>query len=112
MQEAKTRSLVAALDSWGLSPSSHTLLVVDEVTQALQLSSRNIPTLRLNTSSGLSVYDILRADNIVIEGAALKYIQVCAASILSASQVTTILYGINGDCHKLPLQEFYGKAED
>ena len=79
VQEAKTRTLTSALESWGLSPTSHTLLVVDEVTDALRLSSRNVPTLRLNASSSLSVYDILRADNIVIEGAALTYIQVWTA---------------------------------
>ena len=81
MQEAKTRTVVAALESWGLSPTSHTLLVVDEITDALQLSSRNVRTLKLNASSSLSIYDILRADNIVVEAAALAYIQVCIASI-------------------------------
>ncbi len=112
VQEAKTRSLVAAMESWGLSATSHTLLIVDEVTQALELSSRNIPTLRLNTSSGLSVYDILRADNIVVEGAALTYIQVCAASLLSASLVILMSNSLIGDSWQLLLQEFYGKVED
>ena len=100
------------MESWGLSATSHTLLIVDEVTQALELSSRNIPTLRLNTSSGLSVYDILRADNIVVEGAALTYIQVCAASLLSASLVILMSNSLIGDSWQLLLQEFYGKVED
>ena len=83
MTEAKTRAITAALATWGIPAGSHTLLIVDELTDALLLSSRNVPTLKLNASSSLHVYDILRADNIVIETAALKYIQAWAcASVL------------------------------
>ena len=68
--------MTAALDRWGVAQGSHTLLIVDEATDALRLSARNVPTLKLAAASGLNVYDILRADNIIIEAAALKYIQV------------------------------------
>jgi ribosomal protein L4 len=78
--EPKTRVIQAALDTWGIPTGSHTLMVVDEITDALRLSSRNIPILQLAEASGLNVYDILRADNIVIEAAALAYIQVLLSS--------------------------------
>ena len=76
VKEAKTSLVAAALKNWGVKESSHTLLIVDAATDALRLSTRNIPTLKLAEASGLNVYDILRADSIIIEAAALTYIQV------------------------------------
>ena len=75
VKEAKTSLIAAALKKWGVEKCSHTLLIVDEATSALRLSTRNIPTLKLAEASGLNVYDILRADSIIVDAAALTYIQ-------------------------------------
>ncbi|EIE20014.1 plastid ribosomal protein L4 large ribosomal subunit [Coccomyxa subellipsoidea C-169] len=73
--DAKTRVMAQALLKWGVTPGSHALLIVNEMTQSLLLSSRNIPTLKLTSADRLIVSDILRADKVIIESSALQYIQ-------------------------------------
>lgn len=72
----KTSQLVANLASLGIPQGKKVLLIVDEVSQNLALSCRNIPGVMLTTAGRLVVSEILRADKIVLEPAALKYIQV------------------------------------
>ena len=48
---------------------------VTKVGANLHMSSRNIERLEVNTASALRVYDILRADKIIIEESALPFIQ-------------------------------------
>lgn len=43
------------------------------------MSARNIEKLEVNFASAVRVYDVLRADKIVIEEEALQYIQVSAS---------------------------------
>lgn len=65
-----------ALRRWGVPAGSHALLIVNEMTEPVLLSSRNIPTLKTTAADRLIVSDILRADCIVMEASALQYIQV------------------------------------
>jgi large subunit ribosomal protein L4 len=88
--QPKTRVVVEALQRWGVVPGSHALLIVDKITDPMIMSCRNIPTLRLTTAGRLSVNDILRADNIIIEAEALKYIQVRSAG---AQAIAMLLSG-------------------
>ena len=52
------------------------LLIVENLTQALNLAGRNMPNLMLTTPDRLLLSEILKADKIIIEPVALKYIQV------------------------------------
>lgn len=65
------------------------LLIVEDLTQALHLASRNMPDLMLTTPDRLVLSEILKADKIIIEPGALMYIQVeiamdcCSNNLLS-----------------------------
>ena len=75
LTQPKSKELVAALSRWGVSPKEHALIIVDHMFENLQLSSRNIANVRTNSITNLSVYDLLRADRILVEASALAYIQ-------------------------------------
>lgn len=73
--DIKTKSVVAALQRWGVSPDEHCLLITFGKNRDLYLAGRNLEKLTINSTEHLSVYDLLRADKIVIEKEALEYIQ-------------------------------------
>lgn len=72
LDEAKTKLLVAKLETLGLT---NALFVVDSVDEKFALSTRNIPHVKVIPSSALNVYDILRADNLVITKDALSLVE-------------------------------------
>lgn len=75
--EPKTKLVTAGLTALGIDlERQHTLLIVSSLFTNLKLASRNIDRLTVNTIDCLNAYDILRADKIVVERSALKYIQV------------------------------------
>lgn len=67
--------MVQALERWGIDQEEYALLIVSEQSPNIELSARNVEKLKLNTVEKLNVYDILRADKIVMEDSAFKYIQ-------------------------------------
>ena len=71
----KTKTLVQALERWGVNQEEYALLVVNEPSKELELSARNVEKLKVNNVEALNVYDVLRADKIVMEETAFKYIQ-------------------------------------
>lgn len=71
----KTKTLVQALERWGVDQEEYSLLILSEPSKSIELSARNVEKLKLNTVDKLNVYDILRADKIVVEDSAFKYIQ-------------------------------------
>ena len=71
----KTKTLVQALERWGIDQEEYALLILSEQSHNIELSARNVEKLKLNTVEKLNVYDILRADKIVMEDSAFKYIQ-------------------------------------
>lgn len=71
----KTKTLVQALERWGVNQEEYGLLILNEQSPSIELSARNVEKLKLNTVDHLNVYDVLRADKIVIEESAFKYIQ-------------------------------------
>lgn len=71
----KTKTLVEALERWGLDQEEYGLLILSEKSPNVELSARNVDKLKLNTVDYLNVYDILRADKIIMEESAFKYIQ-------------------------------------
>lgn len=72
LDEVKTKQLSAKLDTLGLA---NALFVVDSVDDKFALSTRNLPHVKVIPSSALNVYDILRADNLVITKDALSLIE-------------------------------------
>ncbi|MBO6507930.1 MAG: 50S ribosomal protein L4 [Roseibium sp.] len=71
--EAKTKALKAQLDKLGLSSA----LVIDgaEVDNNFALASRNIPHVDVLPVQGINVYDILRANTLVLTKAAVSALE-------------------------------------
>ncbi len=74
-QRPKTKELVQAIARWGSQPESNTLLILSDRTENVYLSARNIEKLKLIAADQLNVYDLLRADKIVMTASALEKIQ-------------------------------------
>ncbi len=75
MAEVKTKSLVAKLEAVGANPTEEkTLLIVNEPSENVYLSGRNMEFLAINVANAVQVYDVLGADKVVVEKSALEYI--------------------------------------
>ena len=68
--DGKTKSLVARLGAFGLK-AEPTLLVVRELGESVARSARNVPWLTVETPSHVSVYQLLRARQVVFERSGL-----------------------------------------
>lgn len=73
--QPKTKAMADALKLWGVAKDEYTLLITAEMDDNVWKSGRNMGRLQMNSITGLRVYDVLRADKIVIERSALKHIQ-------------------------------------
>jgi large subunit ribosomal protein L4 len=74
LEGAKTRALVTRLAQLGVA-AAPTLLVVATLGEALQRAARNVPWLTVETPAHVSVYQALRAGQLVFERAALLAMQ-------------------------------------
>jgi large subunit ribosomal protein L4 len=72
--DGKTKSLVARLGALGLK-GEPTLLVVRELGATVMRASRNVPWLTVETPAHVSVYQLLRARQIVCERAGLQALE-------------------------------------
>jgi large subunit ribosomal protein L4 len=72
--DGKTKTLVTGLQQFGLQPVT-TLVVVATLGDALLRAARNVPWLTVETPSQVSVYQVLRARQVVFERAALKALE-------------------------------------
>ncbi len=72
--DGKTRTLVGRLRELGLAPVP-TLLVVGSRSDALARAARNVPWLTVETPPHVSVYQVLRAHQILVERAALSALE-------------------------------------
>lgn len=75
LPEKKTKALVAALEKVGVPADKKCLLIVSKPYEHIMLAGRNVPHLAINTADAIRVFDVLNADKIVIEDAALQHIQ-------------------------------------
>jgi large subunit ribosomal protein L4 len=75
LPQPKTKTLVAALQRWGLDPQAKILMLLPQIPQPLYLSARNVPNLKLLRADALNVYDLLDADSLVATPEALATIQ-------------------------------------
>ncbi len=75
LQRPRTKDLVAAIGRWGVEANSKVLLVVGQREENLELSARNVPSIKLITAGNLNVYDLLIADHILVTAPALDSIK-------------------------------------
>ena len=69
----KTKAMIKVLAN--LEASRKVLIVMDEVSENVALSARNIPGVKVIDSKGLNVYDILNSDKLVITEGAIKLVE-------------------------------------
>jgi len=63
LEKPRTRDFVEALDALGIRKA---LIVTDRPDPALELSSRNVPGVKVLRSEGVNVYDVLKYENLVL----------------------------------------------
>ena len=73
--DKKTKSLVAVLEKAGADSGKKTLLIVNQAYDQVVLAGRNVAKLAINTADKINVFDVLNADQIVIEAPALATVQ-------------------------------------
>ncbi|NLW20016.1 MAG: 50S ribosomal protein L4 [Clostridiales bacterium] len=73
LPEAKTRVMAKVLSDLGISKSC--LMVLPERDEMVQRAGRNLPTLRDAYAANINVYDILRADKLLLTKDAVQAIQ-------------------------------------
>jgi large subunit ribosomal protein L4 len=77
--DGKTKALVTALEQLGLA-TAPTLVVVGTLGEPLRRAARNVPWLTVEDPGHVSVYQIMRARQVVFERAALKTLEEALAS--------------------------------
>jgi len=77
--DGKTKALVASLGQLGLGEAS-TLVVVTTLGEPLMRAARNVPWLTVEDPGHVSVYQLIRARQVVFERAALKALEEALAS--------------------------------
>jgi large subunit ribosomal protein L4 len=75
LAQPKTKEFVQAMTRWGVEADSKVLIIVAEVEDNTLLSIRNIGNVKMISASGLNVFDILNADQIVATAEAIAKIQ-------------------------------------
>ena len=75
MFRPKTRELVNAMVRWGVYQTESVLLIVSIIEDNIYLSARNAPNIKLISSTGLNVYDLLSHDRIVVTASALEKVR-------------------------------------
>ncbi|MGI6726560.1 MAG: 50S ribosomal protein L4 [Christensenellales bacterium] len=78
LQEAKTRVMAKVLSDLGVTKSC--LLVLSEANEAVRRAGNNLPNLTNACADNINVYDILRADKLVLTKDAVMAIQEVYAS--------------------------------
>ena len=72
LDHIKTKSVVSVIETLKLE---NPLIVIDAKNDALELSSRNIPGVKVLRVEGLNVYDILKHKNLVLLESSIKNIE-------------------------------------
>ena len=71
LTQPKTKELTSALTRWGANLEKRTLLILDEIPENVQLSARNVASLKILKADSLNIYDILVANKIVATSSAI-----------------------------------------
>ena len=75
LAQPKTKEFVQAMARWGVEAESKVLIIVAQVEDNTLLSIRNIGNVKMISASGLNVFDLLNADQIVATAEAIAKIQ-------------------------------------
>ncbi|HEY9771077.1 MAG TPA: 50S ribosomal protein L4 [Coleofasciculaceae cyanobacterium] len=75
LDRPKTKEVISALQRWGVEPDAKVLLILKEVSDNVNLSTRNIAKVKLIKATNLNVVDVLHANKIVVTKDALEQIQ-------------------------------------
>lgn len=75
LQTPRTREITAALQRLGIEPGARVLLILDCPSMTVCRSVRNLEKVRLIPAHQLNVFDLLRADRLVVGESALTKIQ-------------------------------------
>ena len=71
----KTKEIISAFQRWGIDPETKILMILSDISENINLSSRNISNVKVLKANGLNIYDLLNANRIVITADALAQIQ-------------------------------------
>ncbi len=72
LAQIKTKDFFAAVNTL---KANNALIVIDQPDRTLELSSRNVPGVKVMRSEGLNVYDILKYEKLVLLEGAIKGIE-------------------------------------
>ncbi|MEO1690874.1 MAG: 50S ribosomal protein L4, partial [Cyanobacteria bacterium J06631_6] len=75
LDRPKTKEVIEALGRWGIGQDEKVLLILKEVSDNVNLSTRNIALVKMIKATNLNVVDVLHANKIVISKDALEQIQ-------------------------------------
>lgn len=75
LERPKTKEVISAFQRWGVEPDAKVLLILKEVSDNVNLSTRNIAKVKLIKATNLNVVDVLHANKIVVTKDALLQIQ-------------------------------------
>ena len=75
LESPKTREITAALQRFGIAADTKVLLILDNASEAVRLSVRNLEKVRLIAADQLNVFDLLHASKLVLNEEALAKIQ-------------------------------------
>jgi large subunit ribosomal protein L4 len=75
LERPKTKEVLSALERWGVAADDKVLLILKEVAENVNLSTRNIAKVKLIKATNLNVFDLLHANKIVVSKDALEQIQ-------------------------------------
>lgn len=72
LEKIKTRKFIEVLNSLNVK---NALIVTDKKNENLELSSRNVPGVKVLRTEGLNVYDILKYKNLILAESSIKVIE-------------------------------------
>lgn len=72
LEKAKTKSFISVLDTLKIKKA---LIVTENTNENLELSSRNVPDIKVMRYEGLNVYDILKYEKLILLETSIKGIE-------------------------------------
>jgi large subunit ribosomal protein L4 len=75
LQAPKTKEITAALGRFGIEAGVKVLVILDDASEAVRLSVRNLQAVKLIAADQLNVFDLLNARKLVLSEEALAKIQ-------------------------------------
>lgn len=71
----KTKEFIEAMKRWGLDPPEEkAMFLMEEISDNVRLSSRNVPKVKVLTPRTLNLFDILNADKLILSPATVDYL--------------------------------------